>query len=76
MAAEELPFHLQGNFAPVADERTDTTLEVEGPSCVVSMLATALIRPADIRSIGSWVQAWCMACGSRTARPPGTETVM
>jgi len=30
MAAEELPFHLQGNFAPVADERTDTTLEVEG----------------------------------------------
>jgi carotenoid cleavage dioxygenase len=30
MAAEELPFHLQGNFAPVADERTETVLEVEG----------------------------------------------
>jgi carotenoid cleavage dioxygenase len=30
MANDEFPFHLQGNFAPVQDERTETTLEVEG----------------------------------------------
>ena len=30
MATEELPFHLKGNFAPVAEERTETNLEVEG----------------------------------------------
>ena len=28
--AEELPFHLQGNFAPVKDELTEFDLEVEG----------------------------------------------
>ncbi len=28
--ADEKPFHLQGNFAPVQDELTDTKLEVEG----------------------------------------------
>ncbi|MFP8874433.1 MAG: carotenoid oxygenase family protein, partial [Myxococcota bacterium] len=28
--ADEKPFHLQGNFAPVADELTETKLEVEG----------------------------------------------
>lgn len=30
MAAEELPFHLKGNFAPVQEERTETSLEIEG----------------------------------------------
>ena len=30
MAAEEIPFHLKGNFAPVPDELTETALEVEG----------------------------------------------
>jgi carotenoid cleavage dioxygenase-like enzyme len=30
MATQELPFHLQGNFAPVPDEMTETHLEVEG----------------------------------------------
>jgi carotenoid cleavage dioxygenase-like enzyme len=30
MATEELPFHLQGNFAPVGDEMTEKALEVEG----------------------------------------------
>ena len=28
--AEDKPFHLQGNFAPVSDELTEETLEVEG----------------------------------------------
>ena len=30
MATDETPFHLQGNFAPLTDERTDVALEVEG----------------------------------------------
>jgi len=29
-ASEQLPFHLQGNFAPVQEERTAVDLEVQG----------------------------------------------
>ncbi len=30
VTSDEKPFHLQGNFAPIVDELTETNLEVEG----------------------------------------------
>ena len=72
-APAELPFHLRGNYAPVAEEVTAFDLPVEG--AIPPALRGLYLRngpnpkPGVVAATGSSATACCTACASRTAAP-------
>lgn len=75
--AEQTPWFLRGNYAPVFDEVTDTNLSVTGsiPSGLSGLYVRNGSNPKTARpDTGSSATAWCTACVSKEGERSGTAT--
>ena len=76
-ASEQLSFHLQGNFAPVQEEKTAVDLEVQGaipPELRGLYLRNGPNPQSGGSPTGSSAMAWCMALRSQMGRRSGIAT--